>query len=513
MQRVNHLPRRVISIVLTIVMVASLFSGILPGLGVTAKAAANEIANDSLKISVGDLGQISTLNIVNNPRNRSNREINFVLPNDTRPQNGVQHQWMGEMIFSVRSSADGSFPADNTGFVEVDTNKTLAAGGSTTASNIASDNPYIEKTVVSDKKVEVNFIGQDLSSTTDRTMKGFDVKSTYDMDTEDGSLLWTITLKNKSGAYLEFGDVGLPMPWNNKYTNQNSVYSERVTAHTFAGADSGYAYAIRCSGEGNYILFTPVATSGARIEYVDNWIGSNNGVSDNRTGSTFSNWTGDSGEWQPGLSVYYIHSKDIHKTGRSYFEDATSLILEPGESQTYQFKFSAVRAGDNTPQESAESPNNASDSIEQRETNMRSILYQNGLIDAIAVPGFQTALNMDTRLDLHYDDSLIKVDSVDIQCVHENDPFDEAHTPEHRSGMVNNSRTGRGLHDGNEGYEESVSFVETKTVDGEQHHIYDLHFGCIGNNSVRVEYKLKVGDEWVSKFTQFEFNVLTELDQ
>ena len=68
MQRVNHLPRRVISIVLTIVMVASLFSGILPGLGVTAKAAANEIANDSLKISVGDLGQISTLNIVNNPR-------------------------------------------------------------------------------------------------------------------------------------------------------------------------------------------------------------------------------------------------------------------------------------------------------------------------------------------------------------------------------------------------------------------------------------------------------------
>ena len=60
-------------------------------------------------------------------------------------------------------------------------------------------------------------------------MKGFDVKSTYDMDTEDGSLLWTITLKNKSDAYLEFGDVGLPMPWNNKYTNQNSVYSERVT--------------------------------------------------------------------------------------------------------------------------------------------------------------------------------------------------------------------------------------------------------------------------------------------
>ena len=64
MQRVNHLPRRVISIVLTIVMVASLFSGILPGLGVTAKAAANEIANDSLKISVGDLGIIPEIEAI-----------------------------------------------------------------------------------------------------------------------------------------------------------------------------------------------------------------------------------------------------------------------------------------------------------------------------------------------------------------------------------------------------------------------------------------------------------------
>ncbi len=88
-------------------------------------------------------------------------------------------------------------PADNTGFVEVDTNKTLAAGGSDYRFNIASDNPYIEKTVVSDKKVEVNFIGRDLSSTTDRTMKGFDVKSTYDMDTEDGSCCGPSPLKNK----------------------------------------------------------------------------------------------------------------------------------------------------------------------------------------------------------------------------------------------------------------------------------------------------------------------------
>ena len=510
MKQTHHLSKRWISMLLALVMVLSAFSGVLPGTILHAEAASSEIANDSLKITVGDLGQISALNIVNNPTNNSGNEINFVLPNNTSPQNGVQHQWMGEMIFSVRSSEDGNFPADNSGFVEVDTNKTLAAGGSTTASNIAADNPYFSKTVEG-KKVTVNYTGLDLDATAARAMKGFNVESSYDMDTDDGSLLWTITIRNKSGKYLEFGDVGLPMPWNNKYTSQTSVYTERVTAHTFAGADSGYAYAIRCSGEGNYILFTPVPQSGARIEYVDNWIGYNNGVWDNRTDSAFSNWTGDSGGWQPGLSVYYIHSKDIHKTGRSYFEDATSLILAPGAEQTYQFKFSAIRAGDNDPQDSAESENNASASIEQRENNLRSILYQNGMIDAVAVPGFQTALNMDTRLDLHYDETQIKDVQVDIQCVHENDPFDEAHT-EHYDGMVNNSRTGRGLHDSNPGYTESVDFIETKVVDGESHHIYSLHFGCIGNNSVRVSYKLKVGDKWVDKFTQYEFNALTELD-
>ena len=212
-------------------------------------------------------------------------------------------------------------------------------------------------------------------------MKGFNAKSVYDMDTDDGSLLWSITLENTSGNYLEFGDVGLPMPWNNKYASIDDTYNNRTTVHTFAGADSGYAYAIRCSGEGNYVMFTPVTDTGARIEYIDNWTGNINGVKGTRSGSTYQNWTSDTGGWFPGLQVYYIHSKDIQKTGRGYYTDATSLVLKPGEKKTYQFKFSAVRAGDNTPQNSAEDANNASDSVEERENNMRSILYKEGMIE------------------------------------------------------------------------------------------------------------------------------------
>lgn len=524
MKRTKCFRRKIISAGVATAMTLAIPLAYLPN-SVTVEAAEplnmgeGVIANDSLSVQIGDLGQISTMNILNNRQNSFGEDVNFVLPNDTSPQNDVQHQWMGEMIFSYRASADGSFPEDNTGFVEVDTNKTLAAGGSTTYSDATEnleDNPYIDKNVVSDKKVEVDFKGQELTDTgiaDDRIMRGFDVESVFDMETEDGSLLWNITISNTSDQYLEFGDVGLPMPWNNKYTSVDSVYNERVTAHTFAGADSGYAYAIRCSGEGNYILFTPVPESGARIEYVDNWVGNNNGVTGERADDTFKNWTSDSGGWQPGLSVYYVHSKDIQQTGRGYYTDATSLVLDPGESQTYQFKFSAIRAGDNTPQDSAESENNKSDSMEERESNMRSVLYNSGMIDAIAVPGFQTALNMPTKLDLHYDETKIKDVEVDIQCVHENDPFDEEHIPVQGDGLVNNSRGGQGEHGANSGYTESCTLAETKVVDGESHHVYDLTFGCIGNNSVRVNYKLQTAEgTWEEKFTQYEFNVLSELD-
>ena len=500
--------RRGVSLLLSAAMVATTLS-VIPPAEAEAAPSSDEISNASLTAEIGDLGQISSLTINNNRTNSYGQDVNFVLPNDSAGQNNEAHQWMGEMIFSYRTSEDGTFPEDRSGFVEVDTNRTLAAGGSTTYDNASENlesNPYIEKNV-EDDKVEVTFKGQDLDSTDERTMKGFDVQSVFDMGTEDGSMLWSITLENTSDEYIEFGDVGLPMPWNNKYASVDDTYNNRVTVHTFAGADSGYAYAIRTSGEGNYMMFTPVPETGARIEYIDQWIGSTgggmNGVQGTRNGDLYANWTSDTGGWFPGLQVYYIHSKDIQKTGRGYFTDATSLVLEPGESKTYSFKFSAVRAGDNTPQESADDPNNASDSVEERENNQRSVLYDSGMIDAVAVPGFQTAINMPTELDLHYDPDKIEITDVDIQCVHENDPWDEKHIPEQVDGMVNNSK------DVEHTDTDSAVFKEEKVVDGEHHFIYDLNFGCIGNNSVRVEYTLN-GEE---KFTQFEFNVLEELDQ
>ena len=150
MSRGKKLKRKVTSLALTTAMAVSML-GVLPESTVEAAASDDDsISNGSLTAAIGDLGEISSLTIDNNRKNSSGKDVNFVLPNDTNQQNNEAHQWMGEMIFSYRSSKDGKFPEDNSGFQEVDTNKTLAAGGSTTYSNASANlknNPYIEKKV------------------------------------------------------------------------------------------------------------------------------------------------------------------------------------------------------------------------------------------------------------------------------------------------------------------------------------------------------------------------------
>ena len=154
MSRGKKLKRKVTSLALTTAMAVSML-GVLPESTVEAAASDDDsISNGSLTAAIGDLGEISRLTIDNNRKNSSGKDVNFVLPNDTNQQNNEAHQWMGEMIFSYRSSKDGNFPEDNSGFQEVDTNKTLAAGGSTTYSNASANlknNPYIEKKVSKEK--------------------------------------------------------------------------------------------------------------------------------------------------------------------------------------------------------------------------------------------------------------------------------------------------------------------------------------------------------------------------
>ncbi|MDR0594429.1 MAG: DUF5695 domain-containing protein [Bifidobacteriaceae bacterium] len=511
----------------------------------------DEIRNENFYLNVGELGNIKDLRIENNAttftRNYDgavtyDASPNFVLPVDEGGRgSNAYHQWMGELIFATRS-ADTVEGLESEPFVEQDTNRTLAQGGSTTALNATlggAMDQYVTRTADEDS-ITTKFIGGPVEGSgpaptvsVGTVMRGFDATSTFSTDTDDGSLLWEISVENKSQKVIEFGDIGLPLPWNNRYTSTATSYTERVTSHYFAGLDSGYAYAMRPSGEGAFVLLTPVPETGARIEYVDQWLSTFQSSVNTMRGPSSGNassiraWTADGtsssgNSWQPGLQVQYIHSKNIRQlTGAAYSPEYSSLILEPGQSKTYQMKFHAIRAGDNSP---TVSPNTTGSSMQEKEENYRSTLYKAGLIDAMAVPSFQPVINMPTKLDLHYDPAKIKDVELQIWTVDENDPWGEELIPAVKGqapynlgnpNRVNNERGPRTTPEGNPGYVKRVTEPISAVIDGngESHFVYDLEFNAIGETSVPVSYKLKVGDDWVDKQTQFDFNVLAELDE
>ena len=338
---------------LVIVLIAGAIPIIGPGPVETASAAPATIANDSLSVRIGNIGQVEVFNIRNNRNNRNNQQPNFVMPNTESNLSTNTHQYMGEMIFSTRAAESRDDLAAKS-FVEQDINKTLAAapaGAMTQYSNFTDANLAANPNIdidYGDNKVTVDYKGYGLNSNTARTMKGYDVRQEWDMNTPDDSLLRTITVKNVSEQYIEFGDVGLPMPWNNKYNSLSASYNDRMMVHNFAGADSGYTQVIRPSGEGNYVIFAPVPASGARLEYVE-YVQSRasfQGVTGYRANSVYGGLGGDDGGWQPGLNILYQHAKNVYAgNGGGYMPVSTftSKVLAPGEEVTYQYKYFAFR--------------------------------------------------------------------------------------------------------------------------------------------------------------------------
>ena len=585
------------------------------------------IENDSLRMDIGRLGQITRLNIVDMDLSRPQslnpwREMNFVAGVHTFAsnfRNSADHQWIGEMIFSTRTADTREGLATAGPFREVDTNRLLQAGGRATHNSPNNDthvNPFFTRihddtanTVTNRFNPdsgnmptgnEVNPAGGNLNTNMeiggqtvprrDRIITDFQVESTFDADQDDDSILWSITITNPGTGYIEFGDIGLPMLWNARFSRPNTgagtpanntehVYDNSVIQHSFQGADSGFLQIVPPRGD-NYLIFAPVPQSGARIEYVDHWTLGNWGVG-NVHRPDFGIWRNDSGGGGAGdannynlhgMTVAYIHSASIRNfTGSSYFHDTargptyftdtnrfparynpvapgagfggganpsgpeytplfTTLVLGPGDSQTYEFRFHAVRGGDGTPEEARGGRNNHMDAqnpeinhMMEREMNQRSILHDMGIIDAVAVPSFQPAINMQTLIALRHDRAQVVINEVVIYCIHENDVFSNQHIPawgsqagRNRSRVIN-TRGGRGLHDANPGFETNVEFRADLSGyhNGEWVSIYELSFGCIGHNSVRVYYDLidDEGDLIRPAFAQYEFNVLTELNE
>ena len=121
---------------------------------------------------------------------------------------------------------------------------------------------------------------------------------------------------------------------------------------------------------------------------------------------------------------------------------------------------------------------------------MKTTLYEEGLIDAVALPGMIFSTDMPAKVDLHYKNDVDQITKIEIECPHEADLHSGEKTCEHEDiPCTKNVGT-------------SFEYLESKTVDGELHHIYEIRLSCLGQNNVHIYYE--DGKETVLQFYAIE---------
>jgi len=214
----------------------------LPGVGLAsvlwaANAGAATLSNDVFQAEIGDNGELSSLALTGDAF-----PTNYVLNAANAPgQDTADHEWAGELMFSYRLGS-GAFQQALT--------------------QSSADVRKVQSTATS---VTVTYE----NSTNAKGIKNFRVVETYSLDA--GTLSWQIALTNTSSQTIEFGDVGLPLPFNEYWDQDNDViYETRAIYHSFTGQNGSYLPIQRPSGVGPFLLLVPDPTTGAGFEYMDN---------------------------------------------------------------------------------------------------------------------------------------------------------------------------------------------------------------------------------------------------
>lgn len=273
----------------------------------------------------------------------------------------------------------------------------------------------------------------------------FKVVETYYV--EDDSIVWETEVINNKNSDLIINDWGMPMPFNQYWTptyHGEELYDTRCVYHSFVGKNSSYIYATRPSGQGKMLLFTPVSNTGAGFEYRDHWRLNN--------GHSGSVWAQDQAGYHSGLDVFYIHSQNIQSTGSNYM-DSTSLTLKKGEKKKYAFKFTAV----------------------DDEQGLKSALYKNDVVDAVAVPSMAFSTDMPALFYLHANDN-VRITDVKAKCVHETLLYST------QKNMVNNNHECTG--------QAEIKFEKRVKYQGENYYVYNIKLNCLGTNHVYVTYMI-----------------------
>lgn len=205
----------------------------------------------------------------------------------------------------------------------------------------------------------------------------------------DFSLLWEISLKNTTGKTLEVGELAVPLRANDDYAKvyrglsatqadlkslmpqmQKQIHEQMVFSHQFIGGHSSYALIQRPRGDAPFLFFHCLQDTSLECAYkVEGHFG---------------------GSWI-GTDLLAIHSwatKEIrHWQWNPWVNGHTSLILEPGQEKSYQFRFAFIH----------------------RYADMREELHKAGNLGVRILPSMVVQENSPVRVDVKSQADLEKI--------------------------------------------------------------------------------------------------------
>ena len=187
--------------------------------------------------------------------------------------------------------------------------------------------------------------------------------------TNNGTILWTISLQNTTLSPMEIGKLGLPITFNTNYDigdmkqgfNHRSVdatkyvFEQRVIESSFVSGHSSYILATRASGKGDHLLIIP--QDDTALEAIAGY-------------GLFPNTDLMQGKG----SMFYLYSKTAAQ--EPWYNGHRSLTLSPEEEKSFSFTVCRTKGFD----------------------DINDKLYQHGNITIKVVPGMVLPLETTAHL-------------------------------------------------------------------------------------------------------------------
>lgn len=142
-------------------------------------------------------------------------------------------------------------------------------------------------------------------------------------------IIWEVEIRNKGKISVEIGELGFPLALNTFYDGfgwndeqLKKLWNSRLYVHKFIGGAASYVYAQRMTSEPPGLLIFPGDDRGWEFY------------------SSVPSSLATPHQWE-GIPVVYAYSRaTIEREGwNSWWNEHTSLILEPGDSRKFELRF------------------------------------------------------------------------------------------------------------------------------------------------------------------------------